>query len=684
MKKYIEELKRRNVIKAAIGYVIASWVLIQVLSIVLPTVNAPEWVLKTIMLLLVICFPVWIVFAWIYEVTPNGIKKTVDVSKEESISSKTNKRFNVLIVIGLVILIAILLLKPNTNSIYSSDKKEFAIAVLPFDDMSAKKDSEWFCDGMTEDILTHLSKIKGLKVVSRTSTERYKNTDKTVPQIANELGVSYVVEGSVRKHNDDVLITAQLINAKDEHVWADNFNEKLKDVFKVQGTVSRKIVQQLKISISPKEEKELDEVPTTNIKAYEAYLKGRSLLENINPKSARNSIIFFKKAIELDPNYADAYAELAFATMASGSNSRESFLEIEKTLDKALDLNPNSSRANSYKGVFLYFGNVDKKGAIKYLEKALKLNPNDAKAHDMLAAYYSNVQTGNQEENYKKALYHAEQSVTLNPFSSQSHFIKNMALIGIRKLEDAEKFYHLKKHMFTDYTKIEIISELAKEKVAVSKSGPQIDEITIFKEYLDKYPIASAKINRYLAGAYDGILNDQETYLKYAKLAFEQDTTYTNAISEYHTALVESNEFEKAKQLRNSVAYANRKNSRSKLLDRQYAEYHQGNFKTALSILLDSIEDPSITRLALVYAQLNDKEKVKSMLPKIQSNANKALIYAILKNKDSLFYYLNETKMTANEAALPNSRKEMDPYRKDPRYIQFLNKYRFPIELQKN
>ena len=168
MKKFIEELKRRNVIKATLAYLIVAWVLLQFFTIILPIVDAPKWVLKILTLIMAIGLPIWIIFSWVYEVTLEGLKKTKQISEDSSISAKTNKRLNILILIGLVVAIIVALLRPTTIlSTSSPDNIQYSIAVLPFDNMSADKENVWFCDGITEDILTYLSKVKGLRVISR-------------------------------------------------------------------------------------------------------------------------------------------------------------------------------------------------------------------------------------------------------------------------------------------------------------------------------------------------------------------------------------------------------------------------------------------------------------------------------------------------------------------------------------
>ena len=678
MSSFFEELKRRNVIKAAIAYIVVAWVLLQVFSIVLPNVNAPEWVMKTIMLFMVIAFPVWVFIAWVYEVTPEGLKKTESVSKDQSITATTNKRLNILILVGIVAAIAVTLFQPKAGYMSSLETAEFSIAVLPFDDLSSDKDSEWFCDGVTEDILTYLSKIEGLKVISRTSVMQYKDRKKTIPEIAKELGVAFIVEGSVRKHGNDVRITAQLIKANDEHMWADNYSGTMDDVFKLQSDVSQQIVQQLKIKISPEVKEKLESFPTDNIEAYEAYLKGRSFMDKFDPDNAKIGKEFFEKAIELDPNYADAYAELALATMFEGPKDS---LIIYKYIDKALKLNPNSSRANSYKGIILNFVQKKPDEAFNYLEKAIKLNPNDAKAHDMLAVYYLNLKEGEKKDNLDKALYHINQAVTLDPFSVQSKVFNIMVLTLRDEIDKAEVLFNENMSMFSNDNKIQSIAEITFKKVELSKKGNQIDEIKIYQDAIKKYPFATAYLTQALASAYDGIYNDQETYLKYAKQAYEMDSTLFEAINTYHTALVESDEFDTAEKLMASENYKKNIDKRNQLIHLQYYYYHKGDYKKSNEILEDSLMTNQLARKAFQYAQTKDLEKLNKVKGKL-SNVNKAFVFAILKQRDSMYFYLNN--IIIQNAQLPNSRSEFDPYRKEPQYIEFLKKYHLPIDEQKN
>ena len=678
--KLFEELKRRNVIKAAIAYVVVSWVLLQVLSIVLPTVDAPQWVMKTIMLVLVIGFPIWVFISWVYEVTPEGLKKTEKVSPDQSISHTTNKRLNILILIGLIAAITVTLLQPKTGYISSSEVVEYSIAVLPFDDMSAEKDTEWFCDGITEDILTYLSKIKGLKVISRTSTERYKKTDKSIPEIAKELGVSYVLEGSVRRHNEDVLVTAQLIKANDEHVWADNFNGNMEDVFKIQGDVSRKIVEQLKIKISPEESIQLQNFPTKNIEAYQAFLKGRNYADRLNHNDLEIAVEFFEKAIELDPNYAEAYAELGVLLSNMGKENKKKGKEY---IEKAYQLNHNSSTVNSYYGMTLLNEDRSSKEGKKYLEKALEINPSDARAYEMMAMYYAFSKSD--DYNTAKAVDYVSKAVELEPFSIQANAFKTFALIDNKEFDKADNQLTEKNELFPRNLLTNLRQYLIQNKIEfkIKEKKDQTVSIDILKEAIDKYPEDAAFFTQAFAGAYDGIYNDQESYLKYSKRSYEIDSTLYDAISAYHEALLESGRFEEVIALQNSENYMKNTNKIRQLLNQHYYFYFKKDKQNQLKILKDSLMSNQFTRKAFTYAQLGDQENLRTVLGKLGSD-NKALIFAILKQRDSMYYYLNKDDITDVDAQLPNSRPEMDPYRKEPQYIEFLKKHYFPINEQKN
>jgi len=436
MSNFFKELKRRNVIKETLAYLVVSWVLLQVASIILPIVNAPDWVLKTVTFFLAIGFPVWIFFSWAYQVTPEGLKKTRKISEDQTITTATNKRLNIIILITLLIAIGVSFVnksRPEASLKTSISITEKSIAVLPFDDYSSGGDTEWFCNGVAEDIRTNLSKIKGItKVISHTSVEKFKNFDKTIPEIAKELGVSYILEGNVRKHKDKIIITAKLIDANDNQIWAENYSDNFDKVFEIQNDVSKKIVKQLKIVISPKEEKVLNTQITNNFEAYELYLRGRHLWNQQNTESIKRSIEYLEESIKLDSTFAPAYVILAEDYILMNKfvpNNKEKLIHRKKcheAIDKAIELDNSLAEAYITKGNMISKFDWNWEEMKKMLEKGLQIEPNNSYAHMLLSKYYLI------KNNFNKAIEEAllaEKLDPLNPrigsFVAKNYFIAN-------------------------------------------------------------------------------------------------------------------------------------------------------------------------------------------------------------------------------------------------------------------
>nr|WP_321233893.1 adenylate/guanylate cyclase domain-containing protein [uncultured Psychroserpens sp.] len=318
--------------------------------------------------------------------------------------------------------------------------KELSIAVLPFDNLSSDKDAEFFRDGVTEDILTQLSKLKELHVISRTSVMQYKNTKKTIPEIAKELGVSYILEGSIRKYGDDLRITAQLIDAAtDEHIWAENYDKTLINIFSLQTEVSEEIVDALQINLSFEEEQGLAIVSTKNIDAYKLVFEGKREVDARTKESLAKSILLYEEALVLDPNYAEAYAELANAIYLQTYYSGRDHIEAAKTahnyLDQAEKISTKVSRIYSVRGVI---NTIEGKHdlALKAFEKAIKLSPNDLTTRHQFATFYY------YSKQYKKQLEQAEIAYRLDPLSFATANSYFNALVENGKLVEGEKLLH--------------------------------------------------------------------------------------------------------------------------------------------------------------------------------------------------------------------------------------------------
>jgi len=370
---------------------------------------------------------------------PNSKEIKGKLKKKEMVDT-TNISKKKALLIGLVVL-GFLVAAMVGYQILSKENiplhSELSIAVLPFHNLSTDDDAEIFRDGMTEDILTYLSKVKDLRVISRTSVMRYKDTEKSIPEIAKELGVSYILEGSIRKYGDQVRVTAQLIAAEnDEHLWANNYDKTITDIFGIQTEVSKEIVSALQLNLSFEEQQGLAIIPTENIEAYKLFLSGRKEADKRNKKSIATSIKLYKLAIALDPNYAEAYAEIANSTYLETYYSGRDHIEASKTaneyLDKAEAITDKVSRIYSVRGL-IYNIEGKREQAKTAFKKAISLAPNDVTARHQFSTFYFYTRQ------FKKQLEQAEIAYRLDPLSFATGNSYFTALTLNQKYDDAEK-----------------------------------------------------------------------------------------------------------------------------------------------------------------------------------------------------------------------------------------------------
>ena len=327
---FFAELRRRNVFRVAIAFIIVAWLLLQVVDILVPMLSLPEWVGRLFLLLLVIGFPIALLFAWAFELTPEGIKLEKNVDRTESITHNTGRRLDFAIIGVLVAALAVSLYvnfddaPPAESSMevgrdvpfeaIATSSRPASIAVLPFANRSADPDDAFFVDGMHDDLLTQLAKISALKVISRTSVLQYRDTEKSMQTIGEELGVTTLLEGGVQRAGKRIRINVQLIDAEtDGHLWAETYNRELttENIFEIQEEMSLEIAKALHATLSPAEQERIADRPTNNMKAYEAYMIGRQRLATRNLDDVFESMKYFELAIEEDENFAHAYASLA-------------------------------------------------------------------------------------------------------------------------------------------------------------------------------------------------------------------------------------------------------------------------------------------------------------------------------------------------------------------------------------
>jgi TolB-like protein/Tfp pilus assembly protein PilF len=331
MSSLFEELKRRNVFRVAIFYLIVAWLVLQIADIIVPLLDLPEWTGRFILLMLGLGLPIALFFAWAYEMTPDGLKKEKDVDRSESITPQTGRKLD-FVIIGLMAVALVYFaakhewdrndrasptaVAGHADPAVASREKDGrqSIAVLPFSNLSDSRDNAFFADGIHEDVLTQLSRIKALRVVSRTSVMKYSGQEQNIRAIAEELGVRNILEGSVRRAGNRVRITAQLIDAAtDEHLWAERFDRDLDDIFAIQSEVAEAIARALQANLSPEEKQLLATAPTNNIDAYDLYLKARVMLRSADYSSRKylDALPLLEQAVDADPQFALAWARLA-------------------------------------------------------------------------------------------------------------------------------------------------------------------------------------------------------------------------------------------------------------------------------------------------------------------------------------------------------------------------------------
>ena len=449
---FFSELKRRNVIRMAGLYLVGAWLLTQVASTVLPMFGAAEWLPRSIVILLAIGFVPALIFSWVFELTPEGIKRDEEVAPEQSIAPQTARRMDRMIIVVLLLALGYFAfdkfvltarreaaqLHPTistTESAVTANSK--SIAVLPFDNLSEDKTNAYFAEGVQDEILTRLAKVADLKVISRTSTQRFKSSPNDLPAIAKQLGVMHILEGSVQKANDQVRVNVQLINAlTDAHLWADTYDRRLTDIFAVESEIAKTIADMLQAKLSGSEKTAMSKKPTANPEAYELYLQGRFFWNKRAAPDLRRSIDCFNRAIAKDPDYAQAYAGLAqsWAVMASynGGSPADTFPQAEAAANKALALDETSTDALATLASYKVIYEFDYAGALKGYERAIQLNPNDATAHHWLAANVFSQLGDNARE-----MAELKRAVELDPLSLIINSNLGLAYVHGGRLDEA-------------------------------------------------------------------------------------------------------------------------------------------------------------------------------------------------------------------------------------------------------
>jgi adenylate cyclase len=461
-KQFFAELKRRNVYKVAVAYAVVAWLLVQAASILFPTFEAPPWVMKVFVALIVLGFPIALVFSWAFEITPEGIKREEDVAPNESITHHTGRK-----IVGITIVVAVLaaglfvfqLLRPhltstNVASATMNALPEKSVAVLAFANLSDDKGSEYFSDGISEELLTVLQKIPGLRVAARTSAFSFKGKNATAQEIGQKLGVAHLVEGSVRKAGETVRIAARLTKTTSgDEIWSENYTRDLKDVFAVQTELAETIVGQLRGQLTDAGESKEKAViqaqvqmaekgGTKNVEAHQSYLQGRFFINRHSEKETDQARAAFERAVQLDPQFALAWAGLAqthvwdcnYATEGGQKSFNAHLAAAREAVERALALEPDLPDALYPKAMIETNFDYNWKGAAETLRKALALAPQDPallmEAGNLAGARGENTQS----------LEFNRRAVALDPVNAQARafLAGNLSVLGHEEEARAE------------------------------------------------------------------------------------------------------------------------------------------------------------------------------------------------------------------------------------------------------
>ena len=423
MTSLIHELRRRNVLRVAAAYAVVAWIIIEAGSVLLPTFGASESAFQIYVLVVLVGFLASLMLAWIFELTPEGVKLEKNVDRSVSVVQQTGRKMDFAIIGLLVIALAVSVTLNVTDIRVIDTNDSTSIAVLPFESISTDAENKNFADGIHDDLLTRLANIGALKVISRTSVMEYRNTTKNLRQIAEELGVGTVVEGSVQRVGVNVRINAQLIDAAtDEHLWAKTYDRELsaENIFAIQSDISGEIATALQATLTTEEQTRLESVPTKNMAAYSLYAAGRANLYERRLETLLEAREQFVQAVELDPQYAEAYAGLADSVLLLYNNhaavTREETLSVAgASIGTALLLNPELADAYASLGLLQQkIWDETRSGpglqaSEAALERAIELNPNHASAYMWLAS-----QRGSQAR-FDESIELYQQSLRLDP-----------------------------------------------------------------------------------------------------------------------------------------------------------------------------------------------------------------------------------------------------------------------------
>ena len=408
------ELKRRRVIRVVVLYAIAGWVVIEVFSTIAPNLNLPDWSVTLVTVLVVLGFILAVILAWAFDIGPGGIHKTAALPAEPVQAEATEDAI--------------------ASAAKPRDQRR-TIAVLPFVNMSGDEENEYFSDGVAEEILNLLTRLPQLRVSSRSSSFAYKGEQINVKQVAEDLNVSTLLEGSVRRAGDRVRITAQLIDtATDSHLWSETYDREMKDVFAIQDDIAQSIVNALEVTLTPRDRRALQYVATSDAKAYDYYLRGRKFFYAMTKRAFHHAIKMYRQAIVEDPSYALAYAGIADAhsfLFMYGDSTPENVGKAQEASNRAIELDPDSAEAHASRGIALSISKRYDEAEAEF-ESAIKLNPK------LFEALYFHARDCFAQGKFERAAELFAQAANVNPSDYQSPSFQAMALKELGRNEEAD------------------------------------------------------------------------------------------------------------------------------------------------------------------------------------------------------------------------------------------------------
>ena len=434
---FFTELKRRNVYKVAVAYAVVAWLLMQIASQIFPFFEIPNWAVRFVVLAIIIGFPIALILAWAFELTPEGVKRTevADAAHERSRGAV----WIYVVAIGAALSVGLFVLghymAPNKQS-GLAELPGKSLAVLPFANLSGNPENAYFAAGIQDEIITRLAKIGQLKVVSCLTTQRFKSAPDDLPAIARQLGVANVLQGSVQRTADAVRVNVQLVKAETEtHLWADTFDRKLTDVFQIESDIAKTIAEKLQAKLTGSEERAISVKPTANVEAHQLYLKGRYIWNRRTAENLKKALNYFEAAAQKDPDYALAYVGIADACglfPVYGAGAPQEYLPRAKSAaEKALALDDSLAEAHASMGLvhYCYFNGME---SAKEFERAIELNPNYATAHHWYGRL-TLVMLGQLD----RAMAEAKRAYELDPVSSIIHSDLGGVNVAARRYDEA-------------------------------------------------------------------------------------------------------------------------------------------------------------------------------------------------------------------------------------------------------